>query len=50
MSAATFDRYARHDARHRRAELRAKIARRELTVQVRNAGGRVRPAREGHAR
>jgi hypothetical protein len=47
MSAARFTRYARHFARRRRAELRAKIAKSELTEIVRNLGGAVPARREG---
>jgi hypothetical protein len=47
VSAATFDRYARHAQRRRRAELRAKIAKSELTEIVRNLGGAVPARREG---
>jgi len=45
VSAARYAAYARHFARRRRAELRAKIAKTELTAQVRNVGRVQCPAR-----
>jgi hypothetical protein len=47
VSAARFKTLARHFARRRRAEMKAKIARRELTENVRNLGGAVPARREG---
>jgi len=43
MSTATFNRYAKHAQRRRRAEMKAKIERREFEKSANL--GRVRPAR-----
>jgi hypothetical protein len=47
VSAARYAAYARHAQRRRRAEMKAKIARRELTENVRNLGGAIPARREG---
>ena len=45
MTASTFSHYARHDARKRRAELKSKIAKMELTAQATARAGDRNPAR-----